>query len=313
MRIAIFGSGGVGGYYGARLAQAGHEVAFVARGRHLAAMQQGGLHIVSPKGDVHLERVEASADPADIGPVELVLVATKTYQIAQAAEQMVPLLGDDTQVLSLLNGVEAPAQLAASLPRGRVLAGLTRIFSHIDGPGRIRHLGFDPYIGFGPASGAPADAAAERVLEAIRSAGVASDIAADIEVALWRKFQLVICPGGVGAVTRAPIGVVRSQPESRALLRAAVEEVQAVAVARGIAMPPSVNDEAMATIDTMPAQGIASMHRDLVEGRPSELDAWNGAVVRLGAEVGAATPVHGFIAGSLVLWERRARGEIAFD
>jgi 2-dehydropantoate 2-reductase len=312
MRIAIFGSGGVGGYYGARLAQAGHDVAFIARGRHLAAMREGGLHVASPMGDVHLERVEASADPADIGRVELVLVATKTYQIAEAAEQMVPLLGADTQVLSLLNGVEAPAQLAASLPRGRVLAGLTRIFSHIDGPGRIQHLGFEPYIGFGLASGAPADAAVERVLEALRGAGVGADIAADIEAALWRKFQLVICPGGVGAVTRAPIGIVRSQPESRALLRAAVEEVQAVAVARGIDLPSSVNGEAMATIDTMPAQGIVSMHRDLVDGRPSELDAWSGAVVRLGAEVGVATPVHGFITASLGPWERRARGEIEF-
>lgn len=313
MRIAIFGSGGVGGFYGARLAQAGHDVAFVARGAHLAAMQGRGLSVVSPKGDVHLERVEASDDPATIGEVELVLVATKTHQLAEAAERMVPLLGEGTQVLSLLNGVEAPSQLAAALPRGRVLAGLTRIFSFIDGPGRIRHLGFEPFIGFNRADGGAADADAEAVLEAVRGAGVDADIPADIDAALWRKFQIVVCPGGVGAVARAPIGVIRTQPEIRALLRAAVEEVRAVAVGRGIDLPASVDDEAMAAIERMPAQGFASMHRDIVAGRPSELDAWNGAVVRLGAEAGVPTPVHGFITASLLPWERRARGEIAFE
>lgn len=312
MRVAIFGSGGVGGYYGARLAQSGNDVAFIARGDHLAALQRRGLTVESIAGDVHLDRVRASHDPGEIGEVDLVIVATKTHQLAEAARQMLPLLGAETRVLPLLNGVEAPRQLAAALPRGRVLVGLTRIFSFIAEPGVIRHIGAEPYIALGSLDPADTDSAAEGVLAALRGAGITSEMPSDIEAALWRKFQVVVSLGGIGSVTRAPVGVFRSQPESRALLESALHEIHEVAHARGIGLPAAAAGEALAFIDGLPPQSTTSLQRDLAEGRPSEFDAWTGAVVRLASEVAVDTPVHRFVYASLLPSERRARGELDF-
>lgn len=311
MRIAIFGAGGVGGYFGGRLAQSGHEVVFIARGEHLRALRSRGLRVDSVKGDFILPTVAASDRPAEVGAVDVVILAVKTWQVQQAAQAMRPLVGDDTVVLPLMNGVEAPSQLAEVLGPSHVLGGLAKIISLIAGPGHIRHLGAEPYIALGELD----DRRSERVdklRQALADAGIMVETPADFHAALWGKFLFVVSWGGPGAVTRAPIGVLRSVPQTRGMLEQAMDEVLAVARARRIILADDIVAQTMAFIDSLPPSGTTSLQRDIAEGRPSELDAWNGAVVRLGAQAGVTTPLHGFIYASLLPQESRARGSLAF-
>ena len=310
MHITVFGAGGVGGFYGARLQSAGHDVAFVARGSQLAALKERGLEIVSPTGNLSLGTVHATDAPREIGESDLVIVAVKSWQLAEAAANMRPLIGERTVVLPLLNGVEAADQLAQSLGGRDVLKGLTRIISFIESPGRIRHAGAQPYVAVGEVDNRKSGRA-QQVVDVFRDAGVSAEIPTDIDVALWEKFLFVVPMGGIGAVTRAPIGVVRTIPETRVLLQRAMQEIDAVARKRGIAMRDGIVDRALAFMDTLPAAGTASLQRDIAEGRRSELDAWNGAAARLGAEVKVPTPTHDFIYYSLLPQELAARGEIA--
>ncbi len=312
MRIAIFGSGGVGGYHGARLAHAGHDVTFIARGPHLEAMHEAGLEVESVKGDIHIDAVQATDDPADVGSVDVVLVATKTYHLAQAAEQMRPLITADTLVLPLLNGVEVAGQLSAALPEARVLGGVTYINSLIERPGKIFHRGGpEPDIVFGPISEEPG-ARVEALHSALQGSGISTELSTDIETALWLKFVAVTAFGGVGAVTRAPVGVTIGQPETRAMLAAAMQESSNVAAARGTPLPSDIVANTLRRLESLPAAATASMQRDIAAGRPSELEAWVGAVVHLGAEVGVDTPTNRFIYHSLLPQDRRAHGEIEF-
>ncbi len=311
MRVVMLGAGGVGGYFGARLVQAGHDVAFIARGAHLAALRRDGLRVESPAGDVHLARVTATDDPVSVGPADLVVVAVKSWQLAEASSGLSTLVGHSGVALPLLNGVEAAARLAALLGDDRVLKGLARIISFIASPGTIRHVGAEPTIALGEPDSRPSERV-DRVAQALRGAGIRTETPDDIDAALWLKFLFVVPVGGVGAVTRAPMGVIRSQAETRGMLEAAMREVYAVATGHGVDLPPDSVPKALRFIETLPTEGTASLQRDIAEGRRSELDAWNGAVVRLGREVGIATPVHEFIYHSLLPLERRARGEIAF-
>ena len=311
MRVVMFGAGGVGGYFGARLVEAGHDVVFIARGAHLAALRRDGLRVESPAGDARLARVSATDDPRAAGPADLVIVAVKSWQLPEASRGLSTLLEGGGVVLPLLNGVEAAAQLAEVVGDDRVLKGLARIISFIASPGTIRHVGAEPTMALGEPDGRPSERV-QRVAGVLRGAGIRTEVPDDIDAALWLKFLFVVPIGGLGAVTRAPMGVVRSQPDTRALLEAAMHEVQAVAAGHGVALPADTVPKALRFIETLPAEGTASLHRDVAEGRRSELDAWNGAVVRLGREAGVPTPVHAFIYHSLLPLERRARGEIAF-
>jgi 2-dehydropantoate 2-reductase len=309
LRLAVFGAGGVGGYFGGRLAQAGEEVAFIARGEHLRALQRDGLRVESIAGDFAVNPVRATDDPANVGPVDVVLVAVKAWQLAGAAEQMRPLVGPETVVLPLLNGVEAPAQLAAVFGQERVAAGLCTLITSIAAPGLIRHEGAAPRIAFGRPDG-QRDARLEALLGAFsRAQGLTAEMVDDIEAAMWRKFLMITTFSGVGAVTRAPIGVMRALPETRALLQQSLREIYAVALALGVPLTPEAMDGAMAFMDALPPAATASMQRDILDGRPSELEAQNGAVVRLGAQAGVETPLNRFLYASLLPQERKARGE----
>jgi 2-dehydropantoate 2-reductase len=307
MRIGIFGSGAVGGYFGGRLAEAGEEVIFMARGATLAALRERGLRVESIKGDFTIAPVAASGDPASVGPVDVVLVAVKAWQVVEAAEWMRPLVGAETFVVPLQNGVEAPMQLAAALGRQHVLGGLCQIISMVAGPGHIRHAGAEPTIAFGELDGRSSERV-ERLRQAFgRARGVTVDAPADIQAAMWRKFMLIASFSGVGAVTRAPMGVMRRLPETRELLQQAMEEVLAVAQARGIALDENAIDRSWAFFEGLPEAATASMQRDIVEGRPSELESQNAAVVRLGREAGVATPLHAFLYQALLPQELKAR------
>lgn len=313
MRIAVFGTGGVGGYFGGRLAQAGEEVTFIARGTHLKAIREEGLRVKSVKGDFMVNPAQATEEPEQVGPVDAVLVAVKAWQVSEAARLMEPMVGPDTFVVPLENGVEAPGHLAKELGKEHVLGGLCRILAYISAPGEIRHEGIEPYIAFGEVDGRRSERA-ERLRQAFAGAqGVSAEIPDDIERAMWRKFLLICTWSGVGAITRAPIGVVRTQPETRQMLQQSMQEVRAVARARGIHLQAEAAEETMAFLDGVPGDGTASMQRDVMEGRPSELDSQSGAVARLGQEAGVETPLHRFIYHSLLPLERRARGEVQFE
>ena len=312
MRFAVFGVGGVGGYFGGRLAQAGEDVIFIARGAHLRALQTSGLKVESLDGDFQLQPVQATDDPAGMGAVDVVILGVKAWQVPHAARALRPHIAPHTVVLPLQNGVDAPVQLAAELGAEHVLGGLCQIVSYVVAPGHIRHAGFAPAITFGELDNRRS-ARVEEIYQAMLRAGVHTTISADIHAAMWLKFLFIASFSGVGAVARAPAGVLRTLPETRALIRQAMAEVYAVARTRGINLSPDAVDKALAAVDSLPADATASMQRDVAAGRPSELEAQNGAVVRLGREAAVAVPTHEFIYGVLRPLELKARGELQFE
>ena len=311
MRIAVFGAGGVGAYFGGRLAAAGEDVAFIARGEHLKAMQSRGLRVASVAGDMDLPQVEATDDPGQVGTVDVVLVGVKAWQVVEAAEAMGLLVGPDTFVVPLQNGVEAPDDLASVLGRDRVLGGLCGIVSFIEAPGCIRHTGVEPFVRFGELDNRPGTRA-ERLRQAFLRAGVKAEIPADIHAALWMKFLLIAPWSGIATVTRAPAGVWRGLPETRRMLEKALAEVAAVGEARGMSLPEDAVPKTLRVIDGLPPDSTSSMQRDVMAGRPSELDAQVGTVVRLGREAGVETPLHACWYHSLLPMELRARGKLEF-
>jgi 2-dehydropantoate 2-reductase len=308
MRIAVFGVGGVGGYFGGRLAKAGAEVVFIARGEHLRAIKERGLRVDSLEGDFLVSPAQAVGSPAEAGPVDAVILGVKAWQVPEIANSLKPLMGVDSYVLPLQNGVEAPAQLSEALGAHHVLGGLCYVLSFIVGPGHIEHAAMKPSVVFGELDGARTERA-ERLLKIFSNAGVAAEIAADIHAAMWEKFLFIASMSGVGSVTRAPVGVSRALPETRRLFELCAQEIAAVAAARGIRLTGDAVASTMAKIDNLPAESTASMQRDMMAGLPSELSSQNGAVVRLGREAGVLTPVNEFIYGSLLPQERLARGE----
>jgi 2-dehydropantoate 2-reductase len=241
----------------------------------------------------------------------MVLLGVKAWQVEQAAEAMHPLIGPETFVVPLLNGVEASSQLAASLGKEHVFGGLCYIVSFIAGPGHIRHGGMKPYVAFGELDNRPSKRG-QQLLDAFTKAGVTAEIPSDIHAAIWNKFLFIATLSGVGAVTRAPAGIMRSVPETRRLLEEVVKEVAAVARARKIILKDDAVSATMAVIDGLPPQVTASMQRDIMEGRPSELSSQSGAVVRLGRELGQPAPVNEYIYSILLPLELRARGEVEF-
>ena len=306
MHFAMMGSGAVGGYFGARLAQAGLDVTFIARGVHLAAIQANGLKVKSVDGDFTIHPAKATDDPASVGPVDTVIVAVKTWQLDDVIEQMRPLVGDATAVLPLMNGVEASDRLAAAFGEAQALNGLCRVISHIGAPGVITHVGAVPTIIFGERDSRASDRV-QAIAESLRGAGITVDIPDDVDAAVWTKLLFVVSMGGVGAVTRAPMGVVRSMPETRAMLKRCMHEIRAVASGRGITLPDDIVATALSFTDGLPPEGETSLQRDIIAGRPSEVEAWTGAVVRLGREEGVATPVNDVIYASLLPQEMSAR------
>jgi 2-dehydropantoate 2-reductase len=307
MRIAVYGTGGAGGHFGARLAKAGQDVVFIARGDHLEAIRKNGLAVETDAGEILVRPANATDDPAQAGPVDVVLLGVKTWQVEDAARGMAPMLGPDTFVVPLQNGVEAAGELVGVLGPGRVVGGLCATFSWISAPGRIRSLGQVHSLRFGELDRRPS-ARTERLRETFERAGVRATIPPDIHASLWEKFLFVVPFGGVGAVTRVPIGVLRALPETRRLLQRAMEEIHAVGRARGVALPDGAVEKGMAFLDGLDPSGTTSLHRDITTGRPSELEAWNGAVVRLGREAGVPTPTNEFLYAGLLPLERRARG-----
>ncbi len=311
MRIAIFGAGSIGGYFGGRLSQAGEDVVFIARGEHLNAMLTHGLRVDSINGDFAVQPVQATDDPSKIGQVDMVLVGVKAWQVSQVAEAMRPMIGPETFVLPLQNGLEAPAQLSEILGDQHILGGLCGLFCYVAGPGHIVHAGYDPFVKFGELDNHRSQRV-ELLLDTFKRAGVNAEIPPDIQVAMWMKFLFITVWSGMGAVTRAPVGIWRSLPETRRMAELSLQEIIAVAEARNISLPEKALQMIMTMYDDLVPESTASLQRDVMEGRPSELDAQIGAVVRFGHEADVETTQHTFIYRSLLPMELRARDELQF-
>ena len=294
VRIAIVGSGGVGGYFGGRLAAAGADVTFLARGVHLEAMRTRGLRITSPKGDLHLPRVKAESDPHAVGPADIVFFAVKLYDTESALAMLPPLVGPDTIVIGFQNGVETVASLTRAVGAAHTAGGVSYVSAVIAEPGVIRHTAMDHLI-FGMPDGSPS-LPLQALLDACRPAGFQSTLSTDITVDIWTKFVRLSVFSGMTAVTRGPIGVIVNDPELLEMLKAAVRETMAVAHAKGIAVPSRMDEDVAVAYKALPPGAKASMLEDLERGRRIELPWLSGAVVRLGREAGVPTPIHAFIA-----------------
>lgn len=306
MRVAFYGAGGVGGYYAAVLARAGCEVAVVARGAHLSAIRADGLRVRTPGGAFQVSPGAASDDPAEIGPADVVVVSVKSFDLPAVAARIGPLLGPATLVVPLLNGVDAHEVLSPAVGRERTGKGLTRIMSKVSAPGAIHHMGVEPYVAIAEWDGR-ASPRVQAFVAALTEAGVEAEVPPDIDAALWFKFLFVSSLGSVCAACRAPFGPVLAVPESRDLLRRAMEEVVALAAARGVVLPEGAVRQAMTMAGSFPPDGTSSLQRDIAAGLPSELEAWPGAVARLGAECGVPTPVNSFVWSILLPGEVEAR------
>ncbi|WP_010665324.1 ketopantoate reductase family protein [Marinilabilia salmonicolor] len=305
MKILIVGTGGVGGYFGGRLAQAGHEVTFIARGKHREAIEKHGLDVKSINGNFSVTNISVTDKISDVPRPDLIIVSVKAWQVKDIAQQLKPVIGKETMVLPLQNGVLASDELKEFLPQQNVLSGLCRIISKIDGPGKINHLAVDPTIVFGECDNSKTDRvyALEKVFN---DSGFKGRVAKDIQSDIWKKF-ISICVSAWLAVTRSTYGEVREQPETRKVMRDLFEEVTELAYKKGVNIEPDFVDKTMAFIDTFPPESTSSLTRDVWEGKPSELEYQNGSVVKLADEIGLDVPINRFIYYSLILMEEKAK------
>ncbi|MDQ3282821.1 MAG: 2-dehydropantoate 2-reductase [Acidobacteriota bacterium] len=307
MRIVVVGAGGVGGYFGGRLAHAGIDTTFLVRGATLDALKTKGLRVESILGDFTLEHVHATDDPASIGHVDAILLAVKAWQVAEVAQKLGPMIGADTLVVPLENGIDAPDVLSSIHGREHVAGGLCAIVSFIVAPGHIRHAAYEPMVMFGELDNRRSDRV-ENLRAAFERAGVHAEIPQDIHRSMWTKFLFIATMSGIGALTRVPVGVWRATPEVRAIADASLHEVVALATARGVDLGIDAVQKTWERYDAMAPTSTASMQRDIMEGKPSELDAQLGAIVRLAREHGVAAPVTELLYHALLPQERVARG-----
>ena len=292
MKIAVMGSGGVGGFYGGRLAHAGADVTFVARGAHLEAMRKGGLAIENePQGNIHLPKVSVTDDPATIGRSDLVIIAVKLWDTEAAARAVKPLVGPDTAVLSLQNGVIKDDILRREFGDKAVMGGVGYVATHILRPGVIHQTGTLQRLIFGEYDGRRS-ARAEALLAALLRAGIQAEISADIRKTLWEKYSFLVGLSGTTATMRMPIGAVRSNPQTRAFLFDILKETVAVGRALGVALPENYAEDRLAFADSVPADMTSSMHHDLERGNPLEVAWLSGGVVQLGQKAGVPTPAN---------------------
>ncbi|MBN2806298.1 MAG: 2-dehydropantoate 2-reductase [Prolixibacteraceae bacterium] len=305
MKITIIGTGGVGGYFGGRLALAGNDVTFVARGVHLKAIQQNGLLVKSTLGEFTIKPAKASSGLESVEQADLVLVCTKAWQVRDIGRQLAPLIGPNTMVMPLQNGILAADELAESIPHENIVGGLCRIFSLIESPGVISHRGIEPTVIFGETDNRQTERTAW-LKYTFHMAGINHLWSDDIMADLWKKF-LMICSSALLAITHTNYGELRNNPETRQLLVELYTEIFRVGIAAGIHLPENIVERTMQAVDQFPPDSTSSLTRDVWEGKPSEIEYQNGTVVRLGAQYGIPTPVNRFVYHTILPRERKAR------
>jgi 2-dehydropantoate 2-reductase len=296
MRIAVMGAGGVGGYFGARLAQAGHEVSFIARGRHLEALRRQGLRVKSALGDAEL-KVQAFQDPREAGQADVVLFAVKLWDTESAAEQVRPIVASGV-VIPFQNGVESVDRIGAVLGKDKVMGGSAYIATRIAAPGLIEHTGTMARLRFGPLMPSQRSAA-EDFLAICKKSGVNAELSEEIALVNWEKFAFLVAMSGTTALARAPLGVVRGDPDLRWMFEQAMHEAWTLARRRGIKLADDFVEKQMAFAETLPAEMRASMLHDLAAGNRLEAPWLCGAVVRMAQEHGLAAPVNRAIYAAL--------------
>jgi 2-dehydropantoate 2-reductase len=291
MRIAVFGAGAVGAYFGGRLAAAGEDVHFVARGGHLKAIKETGLRVESPNGDLHIHPAQATDDPASIGPVDFIMFAVKLFDTETIAHACKPLMGPNTTVLALQNGVETEEIIGNVLGSDRVMGGTVYIAAVITEPGLIKQTGAFARLVYGELDGSMSERG--RAFEAAcKNAGIDVDFSPAVLTEIWMKFIVLVALSGVTTVTRKPVGGLRADPDTRMLLQNAIAEAASVGRARGVNLPDDAVQRQMAVLDGWPPEMVASMLHDLNGGKRMELDYLSGAVARLGRKHGVPTPIH---------------------
>lgn len=298
MKIVVMGTGGVGGYFGARLAAAGEDVRFVARGAHLEAMQRDGLKIDSRLGDLTLKPVKVSPSAAELGPADLVMIAVKLWGTDAAIEAVKPLIGPNTAVVSFQNGVGAIDALTKVFGQGPVLGGVAHIATVIGAPGVIKHTGTMAKLTIGEPAGGLSPRI-QAIYDAAKKAGIDVVASEDIQKSIWDKFVFLASFSGVTALTRQSKGPIMADPDMRRMFSDCIAEACAVARAKGIKMAPDHETKAVAFCDGLPAEMKASMLHDLEAGNRLEVEFLSGAVARLGTELGVPTPVHRTIYAAL--------------
>jgi 2-dehydropantoate 2-reductase len=306
MRIAVMGAGGVGGYFGARLSRGGHDVVFIARGAHLAAIRTDGLRVQSPRGDMHLRDPVITDDPAELEPAELVILGVKLWDTESAAERIKPLLRPDTAVVSFQNGVVKDDILRAVLGPAHVIGGVCYIAATIAEPGLIRHSGPLQKLVFGEYGGSVSPRIGN-FRDACVDSGIDVEVSSQIERTIWEKFVFLVGLSGTTSLARTAIGPIRGNERSRAFLRDVMDEVVQVARASGILLPPGYADEQMRFVDTIPATMTSSMQVDLERGNRLEVGWLSGDVVARGNKAGVATPANRAIADMLAIHAGGAR------
>ena len=298
MRIAVVGAGGVGGYFGGRLAEAGYDVGFVSRGAHGEAMAQDGLRLISPSGDAHIKPVRMIDPSAGPDPHDAILVAVKMYDLADAAEAIAPLIGPEAPVVPFQNGVESESILSEKLPPGHVVGATCGISAFIDAPGVVKQIGSMAWAKLAELDGSSSDRCVA-VAKALDASGVRSEIPDDINLEIWSKFRLLVSMAAACCIYRSPLGPIREDEDKRAFVVELTEEAVAVGRAEGAQLPDGEGERVAKIFDRLPAEMKASMLVDLEPGKRLELDWLSGAVVRLAAKHGIDAPAHEMVCEAL--------------
>ena len=291
MRIAVMGAGAIGGYYGGRLAQAGHDVTFITRGDHLRAIRAGGLVLRGPAGDSVISGAAATDDPAQIAPVDVVLFCVKLYDTEDAARAIAPLLSNGGVCITLQNGVDAPQRIGAIAGQDRVMGGLAFVSSLIESPGVIRYKSKAPTLKFGETDGRISERAT-RFHDACVAAGIPAELVTDIRATLWHKFVGLAVNASLTSLVRQPAGVCYHDPDLLALARSGFSEAAAIARALGVKLPDDIVEWQIRNHQNIPADMYASMYHDVARGRRLELESLSGFIVHKGRELGVPTPFH---------------------
>ncbi len=309
MKIAVIGAGGVGGYFGGRLARADFDVTFLARGEHLRKIQQNGLRVKSVNGDFTIENARATDSIQKIGFADIVILAIKAWQVHDISRELGSILKKDTIVLPLQNGVVTAEELAENIPPANIIGGLCKIISKVELPGVINHFALDPVVIFGEFDSRGTERA-ELLKSVFDRAEVNSIISDDITAELWKKF-IAICVSGLLAVTRTNYGELREMKETRQLMTELIREIFSLTQHLKINIEPEYPDKLISLIDTYPSETTSSLTRDVWEGRPSEIEYQNGTVVRLGEKYGVDTPVNRFVYNCILPMEIKARKKMS--
>ena len=305
MKIAVIGAGGVGGYFGGKLAQADYDVTFIARGKHLEAIRENGLQIKSIKGDF-LVHPKVTDNIEEVQYADLIILATKSWQVTAVAKQLKPVIQKETMVLPLQNGADNSDKLREVLPHKNVLAGLCKIVSKIESPSVIDHFEYEPEIIFGEYDNSHTGRV-QRVHAIFNRSHIKNKISEDIHLDIWRKFLFIATVSGIAAVARVPFGDFQNDPQLMDMVHKTANEIKNIANAKGINITHKDVEKAIDMFLSMGPETTASMQRDIMDGKPSELENFNGYIVREGKRFGVETPVNAFTYYSLLPQERKTR------